>query len=164
MPSSVMLHPSTCLIQDSCSQFSWVSLNKVVLWGYFLPLWTSIFRNGFPSWWQLWLLGFEERFVPSHFTRLRPQQEPLLRTAELQVANWLPQVLPLLSLCFINVIESGSRASRLLSFSSLPYCLSFFFFAFGPWLTFQFKSVFSSLCRLLEGSRLLCLFEVLAIH
>ena len=108
-------------------QFSWVSLNKVVLWGYFLPLWTSIFRNGFPSWWQLWLLGFEERFVPSHFTRLRPQQEPLLRTAELQVANWLPQVLPLLSLCFINVIESGSRASRLLSFSSLPYCLSFFF-------------------------------------
>ena len=157
-----MLHPSTCLIQDSCSQFSWVLLNKVMVWGYFLPLWTSIFRNGFPSWWQLWLLGFQVRFVLSLFTQLRYQQEPLLGTPELQVANWLPQVLPLLSLCFNIVIESGSQASRLLSFSSVPYCLSFFF-SFGPWLTFQFQSVFSGLCRLLEGSRLLCLFEVLAI-
>ena len=122
-----MLHPTTCLIQDSCSQFSWVLLNKVMVWGYFLPLWTSIFRNGFPSWWQLWLLGFQVRFVLSLFTQLRYQQEPLLGTPELQVANWLPQVLPLLSLCFNIVIESGSQASRLLSFSSVPYCLSFFF-------------------------------------
>ena len=122
-----MLHPSTCLSQDSCSQFSWVSLNKVMLWGYFLPLWPSIFRNGFPSWWQLWLLGFEVRFVASCFSQLRPQHELLLRTPELQVANWLPQVLPLLSFCFIIVTESDSQASRLLAFSSLPYCLSFFF-------------------------------------